>query len=432
MLDRPPEELELIELAQPGHQQRFTFGSGIKNGKFQFSLRKLYTTGDNKDMRNWGSLGDDLQPEPSKISSWFAMSEAKVNDVVPTPRVINFGLMASDVHNAVRANAIRNPRTNPPTFQYNDFVANSAELALELNDPSYFFEIKPFGGGNKEVTQRNRQLHCQEFILAEDSTIAKPKDNPKDSDPIGGALAPTTPDTSIPIDPIRPQPPTKANHIIVSKKSAVPVSPGTNLKASLPAQCFEVKIYADFKGPSAPVNLGRYAPGDFIPSRNEYLYDLIFSVRKSKARFKADYKLREIIFNIPTSALAGATEPLINAGVVGPKVRMLSNQRFVPFLNWAEGFLQVRLVPRSASDHPMIVMNDNKTKEISFRLQEVEVPEIRTKVGIPIIDQKDKVERGLAEVFVYERYATDADDVTGGGSPRIIKVVKKDDPKPKS
>src|SRR4051794_21266771 len=67
LLDRPPEELQAIDLAQPPHQQRFAFGSSLAPSlvkdnddnlirrhddqtnqdawQFEFNLREMYTDG---------------------------------------------------------------------------------------------------------------------------------------------------------------------------------------------------------------------------------------------------------------------------------------------------------------------------------------------------------------------------------------------------
>lgn len=334
--------------------------------------------------------------------------------------------MADDVNQLIRDSS--STRGNP----YLDFVPNSAELALELNDPSYFFWIEPPpvapGKELMQKSERNRQLHCAAVIPPTESTTGTEDPDPDNSKPIGGAgLPPKIADLTTPIRPIARQSPSNATHIVIVKTNPIPVNPSQPLKTGLPLACFDVRIYADYKGlpPSWKAADGSYDATDYVPTRNEYLYDLIFSVRKLATRSKADYDLREIIINIPTSTIKAPAEPLINAGSEGPKVRMLSNQRFVPFLNWTDEYLQVRLVPRSAKEHPVMKINDNRSKEISFRLQEVDVPAVRTPVWVPIHGQK-REQLGLAKVLVYERYETPVGVVSASPAPLNVFVVKRD------
>jgi hypothetical protein len=422
LLDRPPEELESIELAQPSHQQRFSFGHAYdpNTKSFAFSLRHLFTDGES-DMKKWSSI--ESQPDATQIDRWFAHSEPDANPLNPgvkaPKRVLNLANMAPDVNKLVRT-------TSPSGHTYVDFVANSAELALELNDPSYYFLIKPPNSGSETNTPRNRQLHSTKTIAPTESTIGTLNPNPPDSKPIGGSLPPKIPSSTTPVHPITRQSPDKANHIVFSEANPIPANPARPLGTSQPLACFNVQIYADYKGPPKIwTEDNSFDPGNYIPTQNDYLYDLIFSVRKIPTRAKADYDLREIIINIPITTIKAPAEPLINAGSEGPRVRMLSNQRFVPFLNWTDEYLQVRLVPRSANEHPVIKINDNRTKEISFRLQEVDVPPIRTKSWVPIHGQ-NREQLGVAKVAVYERYKTSAGVVSAAPAPMNVFVVKRD------
>ena len=420
---------------QPSHQQRFSFGYAYipKKNSFDFQIRQLFTDNtpvveriNGEEIPKWKSLDEDQQPNDHKVASWFVNSEQPINGVSKPRRVLNLSQMAKDVNKMIRDNSlvIKHP--------YLDFVPNSAELALELNDPSYYFWIKPPklapGKAVAPLTERNRQLYCAAVIPPTKSSTDTLNPNPGDSKPIGGAgLPPKVAELTTPIRPVTRQSPNNATHIVVVKTNPIPVNPSQPLKTGTPLACFDVRIYADYKGlpPLWKAVDGSYDAADYIPTRNEYLYDLIFSVRKLATRSKADYDLREIIINIPSSTIKSPAEPLINAGAEGPKVRMLSNQRFVPFLNWTDEYLQVRLVPRSAKEHPVIKVNDNRSKEISFRLQEVDVPAVRTPVWVPIHGGK-REQLGLAKVLVYERYETPVGVVSASPAPLNVFVVKRD------
>ena len=163
---------------------------------------------------------------------------------------------------------------------------------------------------------------------------------------------------------------------------------------------------------------------NYLPTKNDYLYDLIFSVRKIPTRSKVDLDMREIIFNISITGIKSG-EPLIDSNLEGPRAKILDNMRFVPFLNWTTEYLQVRLVPRSAQDSLVIQINDRRTTEISFRLEDVNIPLIRKAVPVSIHGQSIRDLVGLVEVKVYERYVTAAGDVSA--SPvGLVHLIKKD------
>lgn len=164
---------------------------------------------------------------------------------------------------------------------------------------------------------------------------------------------------------------------------------------------------------------------NYIPTQNDYLYDLVFSIRKIPACAKSDYRLQEIIINLPHTEIAARAEPLINTGSAAPRARILANPRFVPSLNWTEAYLQVRLVPRSAEEHPVMVINDQRSKEIGFRLEEVDVAPTRMKSWVPI-HNGNREQLGVVKVDVYERYETPGGEVSAAPAPMTVFLVKRD------
>ncbi|KAH0566346.1 hypothetical protein GP486_000252 [Trichoglossum hirsutum] len=448
LLDRPPEELKWIELAQPPHQQRFAFGFSLapsfvtdKNGfsiarpdkqtgqnawQFEFKLREMYTDGtqpnpDADGVKKWATMDAKHQPLPWEdvMTSWLPDHNA---------RVINFAVMAPAVNDLVRNGTTQGPGNTAKSYE--DFVGNSAELAMELNDPSYFFRILPDPGTKNSqgpFPPRNRQLWCPKVLPPADTTIVPVPASPPDSKPIGPSiLPPKGQDQPSTLHHIRNDAPDKANNVIFKDTPAVPANPSQPLGTSQPTTCFNVQIYADYKGPpTIHTDDNAFDKNNYLATQNVYLYDLIFSVRKLPTKAKADYRLREIIINLPRDNIAAPAEPLINSGSPTPRARVLSNQRFVPFLNWTKEYLQVRLVPRSAEDHPVIVINDRRTKEVSFRLEEVDIMPIRTKVWVPI-HGGPREQLGVCKVMVYERYETPAGVVSAAPAPTNVFLVKRD------
>lgn len=416
LLDRPPEELKFIEFAQPPHQQRFAFGDAFdpKAKQFKFKLRKMFTDGTKPEvLPGWAAMPDVHQPNSEDLQKWLPDSST---------RIIDFASMAPRVNELVREDVKQ---------AYNDYVANSAELALELNDPSYFFLIYPDSGtawhSGQELTPRHRQLWCPKVLPLADTTTGTLPGNPPDSEPIGPPpLPPKHSDSTSPVHPITKAAPDKATNIVFKDTPAVPANPSQPLSTSQPTSCFNIQIFADYKGPPKIwTDDNAFDRANYLPTQNDYLYDLVFSVRKLATKAKADYRLREIIINIPHSGIAAPAEPLINSASPSPRARMLSNQRFVPFLNWTKDFLQVRLVPRSAEDHPVIVINDRRSREISFRLEEVDIPGTRTKSWVPI-HGGPREQLGVCKVMIYERYETPAGVMSAAPAPTNVFLVKKD------
>jgi hypothetical protein len=437
LLDRPPEELAFIEFAQPPHQQRFAFGSGLAlvtdpqthqtAWKFEFKLREMFTDGTQPTDGGqpgtdqwWITMPEDYQPNTTNevMNAWLPDHNT---------RIINLAVMAPRVNQLVREGVKK--RTGDDK-RYIDYVANSAELALELNDPSYFFQIYPDTNTawkpGEALTPRNRQLWCTKVLPPDTNTSTLPV-NPPDSEPIGPApLPPKHPDSTSPIHPITNTAPDKANNVIFKDTPAVPANPSQPLGTSQPTTSFNVQIFADYKSPPKIWTADNaFDKDNYLPTQNDYLYDLVFSVRKLPTKAKADYRLREIIINLPHSGIAAPAEPLINSGSPSPRAHMLSNQRFVPFLNWTKDFLQVRLVPRSAEDHPVMMINDKRSRELSFRLEEVDIPRTRTKSWVPI-HGGPKEQLGVCKVMIYERYETPGGVVSAAPAPTNVFLVKRD------
>jgi len=119
-----------------------------------------------------------------------------------------------------------------------------------------------------------------------------------------------------------------------------------------------------------------------------------------------------------------AREPLLEANYYGPGVRMLSNQRFTPFLFFNEtrdkttgnGNMHIELRPRAAKEGYLLKLNDHKTSEVCFRLAEAPIAQLEVLTNELIIDDGGKMgggtgkvegkSVGMAEVTMTEWYST--------------------------
>lgn len=269
------------------------------------------------------------------------------------------------------------------TDSYTDPTASSVVLGLELNDPSYYFHIVPTSLGSDgtpgldNVPDQQRQLWV--------GLTPPPKTIVPDPTPTTPAAPPTAP--AAPILPQNIKPPSNSpggltTHTTLSQYLAHPQESPIHRDRR-----FKVAVYADYKGPP-PVNPKLvdnkiFDPNQYMPTGNTFYYDIVFSIRKDPTWANSDYQLVELSVEIPTDGvltsadgIKGKLESLLEKNYTGPGVRMLSNQRFVPFLNFTDDYLQVRLVPRSSSTTPLMVLSDSRTTELSFRLAEANVSQI--------------------------------------------------------
>ncbi|KAI1624656.1 hypothetical protein EDD37DRAFT_664816 [Exophiala viscosa] len=462
LLDRQPEELASIVLAQPPHQQRFSFGAYLDAEAVTFHMRTLYTQG--APTGEWREKY--LDPKQYPVNSWFNFES----------RMLHIQVMADQLNKALRFGPQAQKDATSPG--YADTQSNSCEFGLELNDPSYYFKITPTK--NATFTQRVRQLYVRERtktdyqepteVSTTKRVLLTAKDEPNPPPPaalhLQEAKKPTATAASKPSPTLHvPRGPSKQLKIQPTNLSrrSPPTASGTTLHAfsrsSISAN-FDIYIYPDHH--QVPERLAvahgfrTYNSNDFIPTLNQYFFDLIFSIRKRDSvdvqiknpdgSIKHDgttAKLLKIEVDIPMetalSALPGGpplvssqssagvaghknVEPLLTDNYDGPGVHMLSNQRFVPFLFYhvtpdMGSTLHIELIPRSkalldpnGNSNFVIRINNSKTDEISFSLGEANICPIRTKTqelidGIP----KDADHgRGECAVAMTEWYSTTA------------------------
>jgi hypothetical protein len=140
--------------------------------------------------------------------------------------------------------------------------------------------------------------------------------------------------------------------------------------------------------------------------------------------------LREIVIHIPNTpdpTEATKTDALISKDWTG-RARLLANQRFVIFVSRTDRYLEIRLIPRSAEVNPVIKMNDNKTREVSFTLTDVDVPKTMVKKFFTIKGERQNVELGFSRIDIWERYQLDKDGLQVIAVPDTKKyfVIKRD------
>lgn len=278
LLDRLPEELHKkvpdvddaagIVLSQPLHQQRFSFGYALQPDmkSFEFRLRHLYTNDDARDTE-W----PQWDPQPQNTVA---------GQIDIDTRVLRVGLLAKEVNRAIQQH--ESIDSAHKTDRYIDYVPNSAELALELNDPAYYFALYP-EHTSENTAPRQRQLWAAEYKPKdpEPDTGNKPTkpsdglgDIPKSVPPSGGSG--TFP---VPVEVI-----TGTSRVIFKDNPNIPKNDGKFDPNQPPQKCFTLEVFPDYKGPqdrpenrtsngNQPIDTG-YSPTDYVPTQNKYLLGL--------------------------------------------------------------------------------------------------------------------------------------------------------------
>jgi len=424
LLDRMPQELDRITITQPQHQKRFSLGASIDSDTssppkitVSFPLRQLYT--------------EDTTDPPPADKPWPLLQE---NDAMTTPwlnkttRGLEITKMAVDINQALRKDAVH----------YTDQTPNSVELGFELNDNCYFFDILPDPNGMPPIpAPRDRQLYVRtpppvqpaQALSAAPAAIITPSPASKQPQPAGLTPLATNP---LPRPPhgelkIQPWPQSSLSHGPTPAVHA-PVSAAATLQAR-----FDLQVFADYKGPPKRFPQDKYDANDYLAAQNIYFYDLVFSIRKKLVAQVSQYQLLKIVIDIPVASTPPDThtEALLTPTYDGEGVRMLANQRFVPFLfNDDPGQpLHVELVPRSANDDYAIILNDRKTTELGFRLAEANISPVVVSTLVDIDGERQRQPRGKVSITMTEYYSTPA---FPRGEPvaskyTVIKWAKQDD-----
>ena len=273
LLDRPPEELAQydsshpdnsgIVLSQPPHQQRFSFGHTYDpvGDKFEFILRHLYTGDKIKEgeWKAWKFQGPEQDRPDVKVAQQIDLDF----------RVLKVGGLAKTINQGIQ----QQPGTDPENsaWGYVDYIPNSAELALELNDPAYYFAIYPqVDHASNNTTQRVRQIWASK--LEPKNPDNPPTPPPVRSDPIGPPIQPPLADGPTPIIPVRPDVPGSGGKVIVVDHPVMPADRDTgNVPLNMmPKKCFTMNVFVDYRGLRQRDD-GAYEAGDYIPTQSKYL-----------------------------------------------------------------------------------------------------------------------------------------------------------------
>ncbi|KAK4212057.1 hypothetical protein QBC37DRAFT_466589 [Rhypophila decipiens] len=494
LLDRQPEELDSIELAQPPHQQRFSLGynlygerkdkDGVTNlpGRLIFKIRKLYTNGAPETGEWFMATKQPKMAPDTNLANADKIDQTRAWYNWDT-RCIQLRTMMDDLTKLLDRNAgesyEKDGKTLIDTGEYHDPVPNSCALGIELNDPSYYFTIrppkmegkmvpKPKDGSevkppDKVIVPRDRQL----YINTSAKKLAPPKPlvmRMAKRTILPAVAAATLPasETLTPSPPANVPPPGHAPHIQAKtvpfpssamalrnrpSSSSAPKSslagpsiprPVAGIAAAAAAAAaapsipftqltsqFTLTLYADYKAfPKNPTRTrDGFDPLAYLPTKNVFLYDLIFSLRKNSNNLVSSYPLLEIQIDIPTDPVPPLPkiEPLIKGDYRGGGVKMLSNQRFVPLLytDPEAGYLRVRVMPRTAEDSFRFVLSDAKSDELCFRLAEPEVVKVKNGQSISLVGGGGStVWRGVSTITMVEIYAVGEDKggLGAGGS----------------
>jgi hypothetical protein len=419
LFDRPFEELDSIVLAQPPHQQNFSLGYSLVPGELKVQPRHLYTQADDPNTLAEASWPLFDNPLPvTETNPWFVADGES--------GCINLKRMAGDLNHLMNL-----PENQPTGGKYQDNVPNSCEMAMELNNPSYFFTLTPEKRSNTCTARiRNIQVTLPKF----EETIPQEQpagDSTKDAhDTFSGTVdtAGGSPKDTIPvqgISSVSPHQPTKASN----DPTPMPANSSNNKGSTAIQPNFTLNIFPDYKRPPPPLQ-NAFADQDCVPTMNTYYYDLVFSVRRNAPKSGPPLKMKELRIDIPHEGIYKVPnnpyEALLQESYDGPGAHMLSNQRWVPFLNLSDKFISIRLIPRSAGNDVTMIINDTRTVEISFVLREPKIATVNKTFPVSILGQgRPKIpKRALATVFMTEVYATD------NGEVRVMtdqwQVVKKD------
>ena len=419
LLDRQPQELQSVVLAQPPHQQRFSLGSYIKKGNssdgthenlIEFDLRRLYTKTTSETKDEWP---EKPMADKALASTWLNFDT----------RVIKVSKMANDL----KTNLVF---SDPNGEAYMDPIPNSCMVGMELNDPSYYFLIKPSPPDDsepKDSHQRDRRLYVDSSGRPHPNTqiqttlkALRSRPSPPQQQQLGVPILKTTDKSTQP--KAAPTQTLKAFPLPIQKppNSQTRLQPistarlATNFKAGAgkltSSTQFKLQIYPDYKTSPHRYTSDKYDSQDYIPSLNIYLFDLIFSILKPTP---SQQDLLRIDIDIPMRVdPPKEAEALLEGNYYGPGLRMLSNQRFIPFLYYNEtkepgsnaDNLHIELIPRSADDGVSITLDDSKTAEISFRLAEAPISKLEKLTNVNV--DGNQVSRGRVVVNMTEWYRT--------------------------
>ncbi|KAF1950574.1 hypothetical protein CC80DRAFT_577196 [Byssothecium circinans] len=475
LVDCLPEEICVIKFAQPSHQQRFAIEGAltydletrlVKAFQTKLVFTRLYTDDNQAPSLTVHDPGDSAPIDADEALMWRELKpQYQVTDQTSfydlETRCISPVKIAQAANDKLVAWG-KDPiyKNNPP---YNDTVPNSCELGLELNDHSFQLEIKgvapkpsnpPFPswtrklwiGGLTHTPFIPSVSRVKVQALVKNVNInTGPKVIPKDDI----KTAPHNPSTKV---TLAPKTLLNTMRAVLTKTSPVAdvrfLAPTTLadpfINSSNPA--FELLVHPDYRpAPQRPnpdpnghlINYV-YSPLDYIPTKTQSVFDLIFAIRR-RSNDKTDLKLQSLTIEVPVS-ITGTNpdqddfrEPLLVAGdYSGAGIRMCSNARFVPTVengpassigspSWDSlAVLIIRIAPVSSrADGTTMLLADGKTSEVSVRLAQLPlVQTIDTSSTALVAQGKDasgtpqnaQMPRGRCLIRMSEQYGDDRTD----------------------
>jgi hypothetical protein len=372
LLDRGPEELPDITMSQPPHQQRFSLGEDILIGAKLDDGRigGVFENGEGKPIKEFETAVEfdfaqlytsKAQADKAKGGEWPALGFSYSTTLYdPVTRLFHVKELKTLIQDAMAS--VLKDRPNPKEL-YDDTQVTSLPIALELNDPCYY--LKLHNNGAIYAAQQIRQLWTRPMPTP---PVKPPDTKPSSNLPVAG---PPNTHPQVPNPPFLPPP-----HFQSGAKSSndlIGVSHGGAVGGT-PHLQYTCAIYPDYKDyPKLALD-----PDFTIPTKNTYLMDLIFSVRRTNAPSQNDtFRLSSIVIDIPLSN--GSAEPLLVHPHDGPNPRMLSNLRFTASFNRKDDVLQCVLVPRGKTSIPM---TDRKLVDLSFKVANCHIAPIVTPTDV--------------------------------------------------
>ncbi|KAI8631388.1 hypothetical protein F5Y19DRAFT_394874 [Xylariaceae sp. FL1651] len=289
LLDRYPEEIEDLVLAQPSHQQRFSLGYSLTSNLLEFRLIKLYTAnppdgawqesghnpkfgpnGPIKDDQNTTDTGGGGESDSDDCDHWGRDTEIGIKvtrDIyaaVPSSndsssgnnwfnwstRCANTRIMAEEINQLCQVDG-----------EYNDKVPTSPPLALQLNDPTHYLRVVPPAGTTiPAASTQIRSLYIARLdlgkseIMSSDPPPTFPEYEPVDSNPyieITGAVRAESA-KYIPVQLTAPSRPVPRACVVSKSPRAIGVSRHSVIKMGIyPSSDEEFSLGSDHDNGSA-------------------------------------------------------------------------------------------------------------------------------------------------------------------------------------
>ncbi|ORY16105.1 hypothetical protein BCR34DRAFT_597906 [Clohesyomyces aquaticus] len=425
LLNCLPEDLHSIIISQPAHQQRFVAPVPPVQGE-PYRLKRLYTSGApqrkipaqrSQDEGIWESIPDADVASRASIEKWY---DAK-------SRCIDVERMTADLERIL-------PFDAPPA----EFKApvGSAVFSLELNDKSYYMDIRFPPGTTPGATAFTRQLWLEPSPIIRTDRIHSITHS-----------VPTTDSTTLPvvIPPnlvISQQRPSLFQIAPSVSSSPLITGPRIEIPPENPSPVFPLirdryilSIHPSYRpaGPT-PSTVPNSTPPrplfsshDYLPTQTTHLVDLVFSLHRNFAGTSSAEFVSSITIIIPITGNAATQgdEPLLVGPYKGQGATMVHNRRLVPLLTSAPGQLQIKLKARNSTPSGEQILVNAHTADASFVLKGCEIAATRNSVMVDVMDA-GSVSRGLVKVGVFHR----ARRLVIGSSTRELKfatnVVKRD------